>query len=138
MWIEPTFGHDSDDVLNRRGLGKAKHADLQNMWIQGASKSKRFVTKKVGTNVNTAHSMTNSLLGPKIVRIRGAASGARRVTSNETGELTATCRRKFDRGVLAVGYAASGLLDGVKFVAEMFEQSSGSEFDMCLRRSVDT
>ena len=35
-----------------------------------------------------------------------------------TVRLTATCRTKFDRGV--------------KFVAEKFEQSSGSEFDMCL------
>ena len=103
MWIEPSSGHDSDDVLNRRGRGKAKHADLQNMWIQGASKSKRCVTKKVGTNVNPAYFMTNPPPGPKIVRIRGAAS--RRVKLNETGELTATRRRKLDRGVLAVGYA---------------------------------
>ena len=29
-----------------------------------------------------------------------------------------------------------GPLDGVKFVAEMFEQSSGSEFDLCPRREL--
>ena len=34
-------------LVNRRGLGKAKHVDMQK-----ASKSGRFITKKVGTNVN--------------------------------------------------------------------------------------
>ena len=32
-------------LANRRGLGKAKHVDMQNLWIQEASKSGRFVTK---------------------------------------------------------------------------------------------
>ena len=45
-------------LVNRRGLGKAKHVDMQNLWIQEASKSKRFVTKKVGTSVNPADLMT--------------------------------------------------------------------------------
>ena len=51
------------------GLGKAKHVDMRNLWIQEASKSKRFVTKKVGTNVNTADLITKPLLGPKIVHL---------------------------------------------------------------------
>ena len=33
-------------LVNRRGLGKAKHVDMQNLWIQEASKSGRYVTKK--------------------------------------------------------------------------------------------
>ena len=41
-------------LVNRRGLGKAKHVDMQNLWTQEASKSKRFVTKKVGTSVDPA------------------------------------------------------------------------------------
>ena len=45
-------------LVNRRGLGKAKHVDKQNLWIQEASKSKGFVTKKVGTNVKPADLMT--------------------------------------------------------------------------------
>ena len=45
-------------LVNRRGLGKAKHVDMQNLWIQEASKSGRFITKKVGTNVNPADLMT--------------------------------------------------------------------------------
>ena len=52
--------------VNRRGLGKAKDVDMQNLWIQEASKAGRFVTKKVGTNVNPADLMTKPLSKPKI------------------------------------------------------------------------
>ena len=52
-------------LVNRRGLGKAKHVDMQNLWIQEASMSKRFVTK-VGTNVNRADLMMKPLPRPKI------------------------------------------------------------------------
>ena len=38
-------------LANRRGLGKANHVDVQNLWLQEASKSKSIVTKKVVTNV---------------------------------------------------------------------------------------
>ena len=34
-------------LVKRRGLGEAKHVDMQNLWIQEASKSGRFTTKKV-------------------------------------------------------------------------------------------
>ena len=44
-------------LVNRRGLGKAKHVDVQNLWIQDASKSGRFATKKVDTSVNLADLM---------------------------------------------------------------------------------
>ena len=47
--------------VNRPGLGKAKHVDMH--------KSKRFVTKVVGTNANPADLMTKPLLGPKIVQL---------------------------------------------------------------------
>ena len=52
-------------LVNRRGLGKAKHVDMQSLWIQGASNSEKFVTKKVGTSVNTADLMTKPLPRPK-------------------------------------------------------------------------
>ena len=55
-------------LVHSRGLAKEKHVDTQNLWIQYASKSKRFVTKKVGTNVNLADLMTKPLLGPTIVQ----------------------------------------------------------------------
>ena len=41
-------------LVNRRGLGKTKHVNVRNLWIQEASKSGRFSTRKVGTNVNPA------------------------------------------------------------------------------------
>ena len=44
----------------------AKHVDVQNLWIQEASEARRFVTKKVGTNVNAADLMTKPLAKPKI------------------------------------------------------------------------
>ena len=33
-------------LVNRRGLGKAKHVEVQHLWLQEASKSKRYVTEK--------------------------------------------------------------------------------------------
>ena len=56
-------------LVNRRGLGKAKHVDMQNLWIQEASKVGRFVTKKVGTIVNPADLMTKPLAKPKIEQL---------------------------------------------------------------------
>ena len=56
-------------LVNRRGLGKAKHVEMQNLWIQEASKSGRFVTKKVGTSVNPADLMTKPLPKPKIEQL---------------------------------------------------------------------
>ena len=56
-------------LVSRRGLGKAKHVDMQNLWIQEASKSGRFVTKKVGTNVNPADMMTMPLPRPKVEQL---------------------------------------------------------------------
>ena len=70
MWRR-TSGCHSDDVLqvNHRGLGKAKHVDVQNLWIQEASKSGKFVTKKVGTNVNPADLVTKPLPRPRIQQL---------------------------------------------------------------------
>ena len=59
-------------LVNRRGLGKAKHVDMQNLWIQEASKSGRFTTRKVGTNMNPADLMTTPLADPKIEQFMGS------------------------------------------------------------------
>ena len=56
-------------LVNRRGLGKAKDVDMQNLWILEASKSGWFITKKVGTNVNPADLMTKPLPRPKIEQL---------------------------------------------------------------------
>ena len=53
-------------LVNRSGLGKAKHTDMQNLWIQEASKSSPFITKKVGTSVNPANLMKKPLAKQKI------------------------------------------------------------------------
>ena len=58
-------------LVSRRGLGKAKHVDMQNLWIQEASKSGRFCTRKVGTNVNPADLMTKPLAKLKIEQLMG-------------------------------------------------------------------
>ena len=56
-------------LVKRRELGKAKHVDMQNLWIQEASKSGRFVTKKVGTSMNPADSMTKPMPRSKIEQL---------------------------------------------------------------------
>ena len=56
-------------LVNRRGLGKAKHVDMQNLWIQQAPESGRFFTKKVGTSVNPADLMTKPLVRSKIEQL---------------------------------------------------------------------
>ena len=48
-------------LVNRRGLGKAKHVDMQNLWIQEASKSDQFATKKVDMSVNPGDLMTKPI-----------------------------------------------------------------------------
>ena len=47
-------------LVNSRGLGKAKHVDMQNLWIQEDSKSRRFVTKKVVANENATDDETTT------------------------------------------------------------------------------
>ena len=56
-------------LVNCRGLGKAKHVDTENQWIQEASKSGRFITKKIGTNMNPADLMTKPMPRPKIEQL---------------------------------------------------------------------
>ena len=41
-------------LVNCREFGKAKHVNVQHLWIQEASKSEKFVTKNMGTHVNPA------------------------------------------------------------------------------------
>ena len=53
-------------LVKRGGLDKARHVGMQNLWIQEASKSGRFVTKKVGTNVTPADLMTKTLSKLKV------------------------------------------------------------------------
>ena len=71
----PAPGYLSDNGPGQlQRTGRAKHVDMQSLWIQEASKSGIFVTKKVGTHVDPADLMTKPLLGPKreqLMRITG-------------------------------------------------------------------
>ena len=107
-------------LVSRRGLGKAKHVDMQH---------RRLVTKNVGTNVNPADLMTKPLLGPKIdqlMKIMGLEFVGAIWSEQDYSVQSVLRRRKCQR-----------LLDSEKFVSEMLKQSSRSGFDMCPRRSLD-
>ena len=48
---------------------KAKHVDMQHLWIQEAFKSGRFATKKVGASVSPADLITKPLPRPNIEQL---------------------------------------------------------------------
>ena len=50
-------------------LVKAKHVDMQNLWILEAAKSGRFTTKKVDTSVNPADLMTKPVSKARIEQL---------------------------------------------------------------------
>ena len=50
-------------------LGKSKHVSVPHTWIPEASKSEKFVTKKVGAHVNSADLMTKPLPRPRIEQL---------------------------------------------------------------------
>ena len=56
-------------LVNRRGLGKANHVDMHNLWMQEASKSGRFTTKKVDTSVNPADLVTKPVSKARIEQL---------------------------------------------------------------------
>ena len=53
-------------LADRRGLGKAKHIDLQHLWLQDAVKEGKIRTHKVLTDVNPADLMTKPLAADRI------------------------------------------------------------------------
>ena len=56
-------------LVNRRVLGKSKHVSVPHTWIPEASKSEKFVTKKVGAHVNSADLMTKPLPSSRIEQL---------------------------------------------------------------------
>ena len=56
-------------LVNRRGLVKAKHVDVQNLWTGIIQVRQVRFTKKVGTSVNPAGLMTKPLPKPKIEQL---------------------------------------------------------------------
>ena len=57
-------------LVNRKGLGTAKRVDMQNLWIQEASNSKRLVTKKIGTSVHPVDLMMKPMPRPKVEQFK--------------------------------------------------------------------
>ena len=56
-------------LVNRTGLGKAKHIDMQNLWGSRSLQVKEVLMKKVGTNVNPSELMTKPPPAPKTVQL---------------------------------------------------------------------
>ena len=79
-------------LVNRRGLGKAKLVDMQNLWIQEASKSGRFATKKVDTSVNPADLMMKPIPKARIEQLMSLMGYefASATTSASKGQATMT------------------------------------------------
>ena len=48
-------------IIHRRGLGKVRHVDVQELWCQKAVKDGRFKVRKVEGQLNTADLMTKPL-----------------------------------------------------------------------------
>ena len=72
-------------LVNRRGQGKAKHVDMQNLWTQEASKSGKFVTRKEGCQANLADLMTTPPPRPQIEQLT-KAMGNRFMMEESSGE----------------------------------------------------
>ena len=53
-------------LLHREGLGKAKHVEVQSLWLQTAVREKKIILNKVGTNYNTADLFTKGLSVQKV------------------------------------------------------------------------
>ena len=56
-------------LVNRLGLGQAKHVDMPNLWIQDVPKSGKFVTKNVRGQVNPADLMAKLPPRPQIEQL---------------------------------------------------------------------
>ena len=79
-------------LVNRRGLGKAKHVDMQNVWIQEGSKLGWFATKKVDTSVNRADLMTKPIPKARIGQLMSLMGHefVSATTSTSKGQATMT------------------------------------------------
>ena len=48
-------------IINRQGLGKVRHIEVQHLWLQSAVKEKRIKLSKVSSEENVADLMTKPL-----------------------------------------------------------------------------
>ena len=56
---------------SRRGLGKAKHLDIQHHWVQDRVAMRSFRLKKVGTDEMLAHVLTKPVTEEKMNKALG-------------------------------------------------------------------
>ena len=69
MSLEVAVGIDASatlSLLNRESLGKAKHIEVQHLWMQGAVRQKALRVFKVGTEVNPADLFTKGLTADEL------------------------------------------------------------------------
>ena len=55
-------------LVNRRGLGKMKHLEIKNMWIQKEVRDKKLIVFKINGTDNPADVMTKILNTKDIVQ----------------------------------------------------------------------
>ena len=67
-------------IMNRKGLGKAKHIELQDLWLQDAVRAGKIKTLKIWGEINPADLFTKHLSQDKIDR-HMAAMGFRFIVS---------------------------------------------------------
>ena len=58
-------------LTDKRGLGKAKHIDVQHLWLQDAVRDGRVTCYKVAGHLNPADLMTKGLDGERISFLMG-------------------------------------------------------------------
>ena len=54
-------------LISKTGLGKAKHIEIQHLWLQEAVRSKRLECSKIHTDVNSGDLLTKSLAADRVV-----------------------------------------------------------------------
>ena len=55
-------------IINRQGLGKVRHIQVQDLWLQGAVKNKKIALSKVASEANIADLMTKPLSAAEIMK----------------------------------------------------------------------
>ena len=56
-------------LVHKTGLGKAKHIEMQHLWIQCAVEQGRFKALKVHTDINPADLMTKALHEERVLAL---------------------------------------------------------------------
>ena len=69
--VHPTIKCDASaaiGIVHRKGLGKVRHIDVTQLWLQQKVATGIIMTKKVGTGENTSDALTKHLPHSEIVK----------------------------------------------------------------------